>query len=261
MMARSSRRQHISLLVVALILSATVVTAFGHGLANRVAHSACSISETTNWGNWMAAAVESSISNLEGSSADLWNYNPDPVWNNVSFWTMAVRSGEDRWTQVGWMEYSATNNEEKVFLQIKNTSTQLVTKWYHTSNGGEWTDSASDAVNPTASKKYEQYKYDSKWWVRYDGGTQFQLSTSWSPDHVQVAGETTSYEAVAGTDKGHHAPGDKSNKIQANNSKKNVSGIWSDTSLTVGTPTGNHDSDGSNNDGDGMRTWDKRCSS
>lgn len=106
----------------------------------------------------------------QGVSADLWNYDPDPVWSGAGFWVAVSVDGGSRWIQVGWWMDGA-DTQSRVFLQYKKNDGTLVDRWYHSDD--TWKTTSSGAVNPTAAKKYEVFRSSGTWYVRYDFGSQF----------------------------------------------------------------------------------------
>lgn len=131
--------------------------------------------------------------------------------------------------------------------------------------GTSWVASSSTATTPSSGDLFEVFKFNNQWWFTHDYGTTYKhASGTWIPELIQVLGEVHDYSSS--TEEGDHFPGDTSTKISANDSQKNISGTWSDTSLTAvvvpsSSPVGDADLINSYLFTDGVRIWDTRCSS
>ena len=75
--------------------------------------------------------------------------------------------------------------------------------------------------------------------------------------------ETLNFKSVSSTDRGDHAPGDTTNKIQADDIElyDTTSGWHNGTYRVHLTPEGNHANDTTGVTDTGVLTWDKRCAS
>ncbi|GEM_PF-3479653 len=242
----------------------------------------CSLTDANTGGFWFGSAHQTGIADLEGSSAELWNYDPNPIFAASAFWTMLTVEGEAEWAQIGWASVSGDFWDPKqsgVFLQLlDSTGPTLWTGYLKSDDTWQYDLDLSgieDAVHPTSEDMYEIYTWGSDWWFVYNHDTDAKmvLSRDFDPDEIIVAGEVQDY---ASGNKGDHAPGHTTgNPLQANLSKKNVNGTWSNTSLTFHESTGPFDDNPDNPDqdsstdgvdfdnftGDGIRVWDQRCSS
>ena len=248
-------------LVAAVVMAAVLVAAQRPASVNA---STCDIQNYSGADNKRIYGFqEKDIEDLRGMSARIWNYHPTPIWG-VSTATIGVGDeGTQRWAQVGWVKAwdpFSTYGSSRVFLQVQNTGGgNPHTRFYH--SNGQWKSSANGAIVPDDEKFYEVYKHGNDWQIRYENGTVYNYSSSWEPDFLIGQGETERFLYMAsGTDKGDHAPGDKSNKVQFNHMKKNVDGTWSDPSLLEAWRHDPMEVDTDNwGPGVGFRVWDDRC--
>jgi hypothetical protein len=224
-------------LAAAVIAIATYATA----PATQTAEASSCVLTAGNDGNWLGGYKQTGISGLDGSSAELWNYDPTTVHKASTFWTMVMEVDGTflYWVQIGWMSwYQDDDDQSRVFMQLVDADSDF--QWRYLKPDGSWSNNwvnSEDGVHPTSEDVYEIYTNGSDWNFVYDHNTadKYTFGRDFDPEEVQVYGEVLNYDTG---NKGDHAPGDTSNKIQANLSKKNISGTWSNTSLGGGSAGG-----------------------
>ena len=196
---------------------------------------------------------------------DLWNYNPDPVFNDVSFWVLLSTNTGDKYAQVGWGKGSG-DSVEYVFAEFDDTSTNTHTRYYYHSDTNSWTQ--KKGASPTQSETYKVT------WVRLSGTHQIQVAygnssilthaVDWEPGNYEIMGEVHNYQSGQGVNKGEHSPGHggtPGNRIHAENLQVyGVNGLgWQDVSPTRTREQGNMSIDQTGVSGVGFRIWDNRC--
>ncbi|MBI2171785.1 MAG: hypothetical protein HYU30_07170 [Chloroflexi bacterium] len=220
-----------------------------------VAFAECTVPEGSEIVYKMVGA-QYSVSGITGIRANLWNYNPAPVYKATGFWVMLTDGSN--YAQTGWWEYDGiTGAKEYVWSQYSwNGGGNWETKWYNTSTA-LWQDTPH--TEPPSSKEYStmfvplQGEYNQAQ-MQYDGGTTRNVSITWTPTKWQSFGETLNYDTP---NKGDHVPGDTTNKIHGDNVMyRDSSYSWQSASM----------SNYKEGHGDveliyqGFRIWDTRCS-
>ena len=202
----------------------------------------------------------------------MWNYNPAPVYGDVSFWVMLVDSTGENYAQVGWGK-TEDNSVEYVFSEFLGENGWE--RWFYDAEDDEWVE--TESTQPPSSKSYkvtwvEGTPGDHQIQIVYDGSTSQNVTVSWTAVGYHVTGEVHNYQSVVGTDKGDHSPGHggvdgvNANRIHAENIQAYGvnGGGWADisgytTTAANGVPEGNMSRDTTSVSGVGFRIWDNRC--
>ncbi|GEM_PF-3702533 len=248
----------------ALMLVLTLDAAAGRSL------SACTLQSGTNNTTRFGGISHSDI-NWQGDTravrANLWNYNPTPIFQVTAFWAMVNdQSSATRHAQTGWAKFS-NQNVEAIFAEWDNGA-GFTRRWYKASTD-EW-------VTMPTTQPSSSIKYNARWLdlsganeqvqmsIILNGGAESSILTgivTWAANTYQVSSETQNFATASPTNKGDHASGDNSNHIHADNIEYyDISG-WhaAHTPLTFLTPAGNHSTETQGVSGVGFRVWDNRC--
>ena len=205
-----------------------------------------------------------SVNSVEGVSGELDSYNPTPVFDSSSFWVMLCEPEEDNslyYAQIGWVKDS-TYSEEYVFIQYWDWSGNNPVEYtfYYDPTDQSW-GNTPDYV-PSGSITYSIY-YDPNYetfYLSFSGGGEFAVSDlNWTPNTLEVMGETHNFETNSPVNLGDHVPGDTVVKAQAQLIQYMYEGQWWNSSLEL-TSRGNGGIDNLVNNPPGIRIWDTRCS-
>ena len=246
------------------VIAGTLFSVINSGIPISSVAFACSVQSTTYTPGPLAYGYQNATSSgIEGVSADLWNYNPSPIFKRDEFYVVVWQTSTDYSTAhraaIGWVKYNGDSNA-RVFEEVSPDSGTTHRLYYH--SDGTWTSSYATATVPTASVLYEVYKYGGYWYLTYNYGTSFvsPWSTTWNANQLRIGGEADEYYPASPLAKGDHFPGDTSNKIHADYPKRDVNGVWSDTMMQTTSAQAQGSVDKNNGSGDGIRVWDNRCS-
>ncbi len=195
--------------------------------------------------------------------ANLWNYNPDHVYDGTAFWVALTQDGT-HYSQVGWAKDNldqGANHPEYVFSQYRDGGNP-VTRYYNASTG-TW--GTSKATSPSSSVTYQTN------WIRngdtkqaqniYNGGTSQNLTVGFTPIYYEVDGEVLEYQTSSGgVDYGDHGVGDTTTHMKAEYIQYwSDAGSWTDGLSYTYVHTGPYGND-TNATGTGFDIWDTRCS-
>ena len=228
-----------------------------------VTHAACSIS-SGNTGHWFGGFFDTTPNytlSTRAVKADIWNYNPGPIFDDTSIWVMITEDGTSDYGQIGWGKDSG-DSVEYVFAEYTDGGSGF--RAFYDAPNDEWI--GTKTTQPPSSKLYTatwvDASPDNQLQFIYDGSAIWTASVDWIADTWDVSSEVRSYEAVAGTDKGDHSAGGTSNKIKAHGIKiYGASGAgWADPSGYSSSFEANMSSDTTSVTGVGYRIWDNRCS-
>lgn len=207
------------------------------------------------------------VNSIEGVSADLDSYNPTPVYDSSSFWIMLCGPTYIPlyYAQIGW-EKNNTQTQEYIFIEYWDRSVPnhgVEWDYYYDPTTQSWVNTP-DYV-PIGSINYS-ISYSSGTGMFYlsfiDGSGLHTLQTSdlgWTPDYLEVLGETHNYGTGSPINLGDHVPGDTVTKVQAQSIQYELNGQFYSSSLTEKIQ-GNGDEDGEVDNIPGFRIWDTRCS-
>ena len=208
-----------------------------------------------------------------GVKADIWNYNPSPIFRDTSLWVMLTDAdGENWYNQIGWGKASG-DSQELVFTEYSDGSgdDHDIFRYYHHTTGTTWTTSTTGATSPASSKNYKiKWVYNSgthQIQNTYDSGTSQNLTISWTPTNLAIFAETQNFGTDTPLNDGDHAPGHyvspgPGNKLHVENNKywNPSTSDWADTDTTgIATSIDNMEADTSSLNGIGFRVWDVRC--
>ena len=185
----------------------------------------CPIDEGVQDYQWSGFSNASSSYTLgtRAIRADLWNYNPAPVYGDVSFWVMLADSTGENYAQVGW---GKTEDDSVEYVFGEFTGENGFERWFYDAEDDEWV--GTESTQPPSSKSYkvtwvEGTSGDHQIQIVYDGSTSQDVTVSWTAVGYHVTGEVHDYQSVVGTDKGDHSPGHggvdgvNANRIHAEN--------------------------------------------
>ncbi len=239
---------------------AIAILLIGFAASPRPAHAACSLTSTTSLSSKLGGDEINYGTTLDGVSATLDDYDPNPVFEESWFFVEISRSNGFEYLRVGWAEWDQYASSPRVIVEMSDANDREW--WVYRGSLNGWSSNLglhwSGAVEPPFNKQYEVFEFNNEWWASYDFGTTLKIPTEWSQTHAGVFGMVASY---ATGDKGDQAPGDPSNKVESQDTKKNINGVWSNTSL--GAPwtyeEGPFDVEDNVGSGDGVRVHDTRC--
>ena len=232
----------------------------------RVASAACSIS-SGNSGGWHAGfhkIGEDYTLSTRAIKSDIWNYNPTPVFDDVSLWVMIINPDRDRYAQIGWGKDDG-DSVEYVFREYTDNDGDWHRDYYDAS-AATW--GGSKATQPPSSKEYRMtWVYnnstDHQLQFVYDNGTVGTKTVDWDVSDWAAEGEVHNFEVVSGTDKGDHSPGhEMGGEIKVHNMKLYGvnGGGWADPpSGYDDVEQANMGIDATSVTGIGFRIWDIRC--
>jgi hypothetical protein len=209
-----------------------------------------------------------------GVKADIWNYDPNPVFIATSVYVMLTDAeGENWYDQIGWADEPLMDDDPLVFVQYSDGSGEDhdIFTFYHHTTGTTWTTTTTGATSPNSSKNYMiKWLYNSgthQIQNTYDNGTSQNLTISWTPTNLAIMAETQNFGINTPLNNGDHAPGHyvdpgPGNKIHVENNKywNPSTSSWADTDTTgIATEIDNMKADTSSVNGIGFRVWDVRC--
>jgi hypothetical protein len=251
------------LFAVSAISALALATWLGSGLETA---SACTLQSGTNDVRKFGGISHSDIGwtgDTRAVRADLWNYNPSPIYQGTAYWVMTNdQASATRYAQTGWVKFSGFS-AEAIFAEWNNDAGINRRYWKASTNSWEMT----PWTQPSSSINYNAT------WVNLSGtNEQVQMSltgvsstltgtVTWTANTYQVASETLNFATASPTNKGDHASGDNSNRIHADNIQYYDSSGWhaAHSPLNFLTSVGNHSTDTSSVSGVGFRVWDNRC--
>ena len=259
----SSSKTRLRLVIIILVSVGALILLFPGGGANATSTASpvlaeCSLTEGSHVVRF-AGAQRDNISSLSGIKADLWHYNPSPIYKVSLFWVMMDNPGAGTgYVQVGWRKDDGWSTE-KVWAEGPDVNEPRWTKFWWSSSP-HWRSTAGS--HPTSSANYKivyiSEPLTDKFTIYKDGDSFSHAQDDlWTPDRIVIAGESQN--------QGDHSPGDTSNHINSNNNKYKTTGSWSDVNWNWNTgkildDDSRMDLDTNNQSGDGFRIWDPRCS-